>query len=82
MKVGDQITCVNIRPLEGNDVAPPLVDGKTYPLLQIIKDSAGNEHFDVGLESKYNYIRSYETKEELPTADKIHWCHPSRFVIK
>ena len=65
--------------MEGNKVAPPLELGKIYLVDRRTLDENGNEHLDVGLKSKYNYIRSWETKEELPDGDKIHWCHPSRF---
>lgn len=74
-----KVRCTNINPLEGNEIAPPLELGKEYEILNTIQDSAGNPHYDVGLVSKYSYIRSFETKEELPNGDKIHWCHPSRF---
>lgn len=71
--------CINIAPLEGNTVAPPLKLGEEYDIKTITNDSEGNEHWDVGLVSQYNYITSHETKEELPQGDKVHWCHPSRF---
>lgn len=75
-----KVKCENIDPLPGNDVAPPLELGKEYPVIQIVRDSKGNEHYDVGLVSRYKFITSYETKEELPKGDEIHWCHPSRFT--
>lgn len=71
--------CINIEPLTGNTIAPPLVLGEEYSINTIANDSEGNEHWDVGLVSQYNYITSHETGEELPEGDKIHWCHPSRF---
>lgn len=73
--------CINNKPLEGNDVAPPLEVGKDYPLLNTFVDKKGNPHYDVGLISKHNYVTSFETGETLPNS-KIggtHWCHPSRF---
>lgn len=77
----DIVRAVNIEPLEGNDEAPPLELGKEYPVLGICVDKAGNQHLDVGIVSKLGYVRSYETKEQLPNSGhgKIHWCHPSRF---
>lgn len=81
MTPGGLVTAINNKPLSGNSVAPPLEVGKNYVILNVIKDKKGNPHFDVGLESKYNYITSFETKEELPDGDKIHWCHPSRFEL-
>jgi len=82
-KVGDVIICKNNLPLEGNDKCPDeLVIDRDYEIKQIIQDSEGNDHIDVGLWSDFNFIRSYETKEELPHGDTIHWCHPSRFVKK
>lgn len=76
--VGEMVRCTSTDPLPGNDVAPPL-ESKEYPIKDIVLDSKGNQHLDVGLISKYSFIRSYETKEHLPNGDTIHWCHPSRF---
>jgi len=79
-KIGDNVICKNTKPLLGNEVAPPLEEDKEYPVKGITLDSKGNQHLDVGLESIYNWIKSHETEEELPDGNKIHWCHPSRFV--
>jgi len=79
-KIGETVICTNIKPLKGNDIEPPLELEKKYLIKNIILDKQGNQHLDVGLISKYNWIRSFETKEELPDGDKIHWCHPSRFI--
>jgi hypothetical protein len=74
-----EVTCLNAEPLPDNDIGPPLEKGKKYPLKGIILDKAGNQHLDVGIESKLLYVSSYETGEHLPGGDKIHFCHPSRF---
>ena len=81
-EVGQEVEVVKVGPLKGNDVAPPLNMGEFYPIKDIVIDSQGNQHLDVGLESAYNWITSFETKQELPNGDKIHWCHPSRFKLK
>lgn len=81
-EVGNSVICKNNKPLDGNDVAPPLKEDEDYPVKRIFLDKKGNQHLDVGLVSEYNFIRSYETEEELPDGDKIHWCHPSRFELK
>ena len=78
-KTGQKLKVIKIEPLKGNDVAPPLVLGEIKTIKGIVLDKKGNQHIDVGLESKFNFIRSFETKENLPNGDKIHWCHPSRF---
>lgn len=78
---GDIVQCINDQPLEGNSIAPPLKLGDLYTIKGMSLDSKGNQHYNIGLVSKYNYIRSYETSEELPEGDKIHWCHPSRFKL-
>ncbi len=80
--VGAICIAENIEPLPGNKVAPPLEKDKEYIVKEIILDVQGNQHLDVGLVSEYNYITSYETKEELKRGDVIHWCHPSRFRLK
>jgi len=83
--IGDTVKCINVLPLPSKDerheqkIAPPLELGKEYPVKAIIHDSKGNPHLDVGLASMYNYITSYETGEDLPGGENIHWCHPSRF---
>jgi hypothetical protein len=74
-----QLRCINADPLEGNVYGPALVKGNLYEVKEIIIDSKGHLHYDVGLKSVLNYVRSYETKEELPRGNEIHWCHPSRF---
>lgn len=78
--IKDQVvTCNNNKPLQGNEIGPELVVGEEYLIKEIILDSKGNQHLDVGLKSKLNYVRSFETKEDLDRGDSIHWCHPSRF---
>lgn len=78
------LTCVNKQPLPGNDVAPALDEGGSYTLKSIHICDCTQAHFDVGLTLKYNYVRCYQCKKELPKtmgldSRLIHWCHPSRF---
>jgi hypothetical protein len=79
--IGDSLKCLNIKPLDGNDVAPPLKQDGTYVADTIYKCRCGCEHIDVGLKSKYNYVRCHTCGEELPGGNITHWCHPSRFEI-
>ncbi len=86
-----KVKCINVKPLPGNDVAPPLVLGKEYEILKIHTETITSkhgpvhvitaEHYDVGLISKYNYVTSIESGATLPNSANggIHWCHPSRF---
>lgn len=80
-----RVICINVKPLLGNDVAPALALAQEYEVIEIIKDSKGFEHYNVGLICMYNYITSHDTGEELPRTQPkgrgIHWCHPSRFKI-
>lgn len=71
--------CVNILPLVGNDVAPPLKLNDDYKLVQIHRCKCGQEHYDVGLKSEYNWVSCYKCKKPLPQGNLIHWCHPDRF---
>lgn len=80
-EVGQIVKAVNLLPLEGKKVAPPLEELVEYTVNEIILDKKGNQHLDIGLLSEYNYISSFETGEELERGDKIHWCHPSRFIL-
>lgn len=78
-----RVRCINNKPLQGNDVAPPLEVGKEYDLISTVSDKQNNPHYDVGLVSKFNYVTSRDTGEKLPNSSfgGIHWCHPSRFEI-
>jgi hypothetical protein len=83
-KVGDVVQCINNNVLEGNEFGPSKILlrlAEHYTIKDIIEDSQGNQHLDIGLKSIYNYIRSWETKEELTRGDKVQWCHPSRFNL-
>jgi hypothetical protein len=81
-KVADIITAENIEPLEGRKIAPPLTKGADYVVVDILTCKCGSKHLDLELKSDYNYITCFECNEELPHGDDIHWCHPSRFVLK
>ena len=79
--VGQIVRPTFFMPLPEREVTPPLGPGKTYPVKGITVDSKGNQHLDLGLPSKYSFVRSYETDEPLPNGDTIHWCHPGRFEL-
>lgn len=78
--IGDTVIAVNVKPLEGNTIAPPLKLEEAYKVKIIQLDKKGNQHLDVGLPSKVNFVRSKETGNELAGGDIIWWCHPSRFI--
>lgn len=80
-EVGQKVVVVNDKRLPGNDKAPALTTGEEKTIRSIVLDKDGNQHLDLGLESHLNFVRSYETKEELPDGDMIHWCHPSRVKL-
>lgn len=78
-EIGEIIRAIHVKPFPSNTVAPPLKLGKSYFLNNKYTDIQGNVHFDVGLESKFEFVTSLETGEILPRSFEIHWCHPSRF---
>jgi hypothetical protein len=78
---GETVKVINAEPLKGNEIAPPLMVGDKYKVKEIQLDKNGNQHIDIGLPSAYEFIRSYETGEQLERGNKIHWCHPSRFEV-
>lgn len=77
--INNKVRAINVKPFQ-NNIAPPLIREEDYIVKNVVLDRKGNQHLDVGLISEYNYISSKETGEELPSGDKIHWCHPSRFI--
>lgn len=81
INVGDIIKITNDAPLSGNTVAPPVTIGDEYPVLHTITDSKGHQHIDIGIKSEYMSIKSWETGEELPDGDKIHWVSPWRVIV-
>lgn len=78
---GQQVRVVNNKPLAESGYAPDIKVGDEYPILNIVLDKKGNQHLDIGLKSKLNFITSIETGEELPNGHLVHWCHPSRFEL-
>lgn len=79
IKVGDKLKCIFNQKLPGKDCAPLLLQNTIYNCKGVHIDSKGNSHIDVGLPLELNWIKSYETGEELPST--THWCHPNRFII-
>lgn len=79
--IGDIVKIENDAPLSGNTEAPPVVIGDEYPIEHIVLDKKGNQHLDLGLKSELNFVTSWETGEQLPDGDKIHWVHPSRVKL-
>lgn len=78
-KKDDKLKAINIEPLEGNDIAPPLVEGETYTVTEVYVCKCGQDHVNVGLKSRYNWVNCYKCKTPIPTGDISHWCHPTRF---
>lgn len=75
--LNDNVTCLNAKPLSGNNVAPPLTEGSSYPVSEIHTCGCGKQHLGLGLPMNYNWVKCYTCGEEMPT--HTHWCHPSRF---
>lgn len=80
-EIGNKVKVVNVKPLGGRDTAPKLVLEEEKTVVGICLDRAGNQHLDVGLVSDLNYVTSFETGEQLPNGNLIHWCHPTRFEL-
>lgn len=80
-EIDDIVKVINDAPLSGNTIAPPVVIGQEYSVKNIVLDSHNNQHLDLGIKSEYNCISSWETGEELPMGDKVHWVHPSRVKL-
>lgn len=79
--VDDEVEIINEEPLTGNTIAPPIKVGEKYKVKNIVLDRLNNQHLDLGLVSKYTYITSWGTREELPDGDTVHWVHPTRVKL-
>lgn len=77
------LKCINVNPLEGNDVAPPLTLESEYHPVHVHQcpEPCNQVHFDVGLISKHNFVRCHNCQKVLPNSQigGQHWCHPTRF---
>lgn len=89
IKIGDIIKCVNASRLKGNNYRPEVVDEADYELVGIATcPICGQEHYDIGLISKLNFISCYTCKqagkqtiiEGSKEIGSIHYCHPIRFI--
>ena len=76
--LGDKLKCIFTQPLPGNDHAPKLKQDQEYVCIAVHIENRGFSHIDVGLPLELNFVRSFETGEELP--GDVHWCHPNRFI--
>lgn len=81
MEKGTQLKCINIKPLQGNDIAPRLKLEETYTLVEEYTCKCEEKHYNVGVTSYVNSVTCYKCREELPHSDVIHWCHSSRFEV-
>jgi hypothetical protein len=72
--------CINNQVLKNNDHGPLLIENEKYLVKEVYTDADGYDHIDVGVVSRLNWVSCYETKKPIPRGDKIHWCHPVRFV--
>lgn len=79
IKIGKKLKVVFDQMLPGNEAKPAIKNGEEYECLGVFCDSKGNEHIDIGLDLRLNYVTSYATQEELPKT--THWCHPNRFIV-
>lgn len=77
-EVDDIVKCIDDQPLMGNTIAPPIIIGDEYKIENITLDKESNQHLDLGFISMYNWIKSWETGEELSNGDRIHWVNPIR----
>jgi hypothetical protein len=80
-EIDDEVVIINDAPLSGNTIAPLVVIGEKHKVLNIVLDGKNNQHLDLGLISDYNWITSWETGEELPNGDKVHWVSPHRVEL-
>lgn len=76
------LKCINTKPLQGNNISPPLIIKQEYELQATYTCDCGLEHYDVGLKSDYSYVSCRKCREYLPNGDVIHWCAPERFETK
>lgn len=79
IEVGNNLKCVNDKPLGTNTVGPAVAVDQSYNAQEVFTCGCGRQHINVGLPLILNYVTCYDCHEELP--DTNHWCHPSRFEV-
>lgn len=84
-KVGDKVFCINGKPLSNTGFGPDLTEGQTYQVKYIHEEYSEDQdktfqHLCVGMETKFEVIRSFDTGAKLPMLGRA-WCHPSRFKL-
>lgn len=78
LKLGQAVRVINIAPLSDSGIVPPLSLGEERKIEAFTSCGCGEIHLDLGLKSKYNYIKCYKCGDELQLGYKIHWAHSSR----
>lgn len=78
-KKGEWVHVIKTEPLPGKDIAPPLMIGEEKQIFSVYVCHCGQDHVNVGLMSRYNFVTCYNCDMDLPNSLHVHWCHPSRF---
>jgi hypothetical protein len=91
IEIGNIVKCINSKPLEytkniknpqythEDEVAPPLTEGKEYPVTDIHVCGCGKQHIGLGLKVNVSFVTCFDCEEKMPLT--THWCHPSRFEV-
>lgn len=72
-----ELICINDKKFPVNEIGPKVKEGNSYKLIESMKCSCGEEHYNIGLPLEVNYVECYKCREKLPLTN--HWCHSSRF---
>ncbi len=73
------LKCVHDGVLSESGNKPKIELGKTYQVNNSCACGCGEIHYDVGIQSPFNYIGCYKCGRSLPKGDSIQWCNWSRF---
>lgn len=80
-EVGDKVTCINAAILSKTGEGPALKPDQQYVIkAETTCACCGKQHLDVGLVSALAFVSCLDGGKKLENGDKIHWCHPSRFI--
>lgn len=80
-KVGDVVEVIFDGIYEGLENKPDIHNGEVYTVMGIYEKN-GIQHLDIGLNTKFNYIRCRHTFEKLDInlyRFNIQWCSADRF---
>lgn len=80
LSIDNIVGLTDIKPVSVSDILPKF-NCSEFLIRKTVEDSVGNQYVDIGLKTEMP-IFSFETNEQLPCEEKVHWVLALHFYNK